>query len=599
MNILRKLPIRGQMYLIAVLTMVVFTVILLFNYSRGASILVKNNEVNTNDIFNQMEQTILSNYDVVKWLTYNIAYNKSVQDYLLEDDILTKLQTYPTIRNLFLNLSTVKSGISDFVLIGKNGDTFSLQGSRLEDFGDFMPKKADSYFSKIQSCKNLNIGGIDGYCFAVGTNIFSSNIKKQYTSEIGRIILVIDSSTLTGGYDLETLLPGTSVYLLDRTNTIFMSNDHEMIGQAFHFPTMSEKSGLVRLDGILNHIQIADLPQIGGKVVRVIPDDVFYHDIRKLREQTLIALATGILLLMIPFFLILNNMINPLRKLYQYMRISGKEDLNKRIIMRGSTEAEVIGFRYNQMLFDVQELTGKLVESNELLYKTEIEKKRAEYDFLKSQINPHFLYNTLDSIRGIASERGVPEIWEMTQALSRIFRYSIKGSDYVPLKDEIRIAEAYMNIQMIRFSHRFNFLCDIPENLMDIIVPKMILQPIIENAVYHGLEPRYEKGTLFLSAHLESSPDKALIITIKDDGIGMDETNLERYRSLLRTDQRDADPDNSSGIGLSNVHHRLQFLYGTEYGLEINSKLNEGTVVTLRIPIQMEGGNANVQGNDR
>jgi two-component system sensor histidine kinase YesM len=599
MNILRKLPIRGQMYLIAMLTMGVFVVILLFTYSRSASILAKNNEVNTNDIFSQMEQTILSNYDVVKWLTYNIAYNKSIQDYLLEDDMLTKLETYPIIKNLFLNLSTVKPGILDFVVIGKDGNTsFSLQGSKIEEFGNFMPKKADSYFSKIQSCKNLR--GIDGYCFAVGTNIFSNNIKKQYSSEIGRIILVIDSSTLTGGYDLKTLLPGTSVYLLDRTNTIFMSNDREMIGQPFHLPDMPTKSGLVRLDGKLNHIQVADLPQIGGKVVRVIPDDVFYHDIRKLRKQTLLALATGILLLMIPFFLILNNMIFPLRKLFQYMRISGKEDLNKRIILRGSTEAEVIGFRYNQMLSDFQDLTGKLMESKELLFRTEIAKKRAEYDFLKSQINPHFLYNTLDSIRGIASERAVPEIWAMTQALSRIFRYSIKGSDFVPLRDEIRIVEAYMNIQMIRFSHRFDYLCDIPESFMDINVPKMILQPIVENAVYHGLEPRYEKGTLSLSAHWDSSRGKDLIITVKDDGIGMDETKLERCRSLLRTDQQwNVDPDKSSGIGLSNVHHRLQFLYGTEYGLEIISRLKEGTVVTLRIRMQMEGGNANVQGNDR
>jgi two-component system sensor histidine kinase YesM len=595
MNILRKLPIRRQMYLIAVLTMGVFVVILLFNYSRSASILAKNNEVNTNDIFSQMEQTILSNYDVVKWLTYNIAYNKSIQDYLLADDMLTKIEAYPTIKNLFLNLSTVKPGILDFVVTGKDGNTFSLQGSRIEEFGNFMPIKADSYFSKIQTCKNLNIGGVDGYCFAVGTNIFSSNLKKQYTSEIGRIILVIDSTTLTGGYDLKTLLPGTSVYLLDRTNTIFMSNDREKIGQAFNLPNMPKESGLIRLDGKLNHIQVADLPQIGGKIVRVIPDNVFYHDIRMLRKQTLIALATGILLLMIPFFLILNNMIYPLRKLFQYMRISGKEDLNKRIILRGSTEAEVIGFRYNQMLSDFQDLTGKLVESNERLFKTEIEKKRAEYDFLKSQINPHFLYNTLDSIRGIASEREVPEIRSMTQALSRIFRYSIKGRDFVPFRDEIRIVEAYMNIQMIRFSHRFDFLCEIPESFMDIYVPKMILQPIVENAVYHGLEPRYEKGTLSLSARWDNSRGRDLIITVKDDGIGMDETKLEICRSLLRTDQRrDADPDKSSGIGLSNVHYRLQFLYGTEYGLEISSRVKEGTVVTLRIPMQLEGGNANV-----
>lgn len=592
MNVFRKLPIRGQMYLIATLTMGVFVLILLFNYNRSVSVVTKNNEIYTNEIFSQMEQTILSNYDVVKWLTYNIAYNQSIQDYLLDEDMLSKITIYPTIKNLFINLSSVKPGVLDFVVTEKNGATFTLQGSDISNYGNFMPVKADSYFSKAQPCKSP--GGITGYCFAVGTNIFSSNIKKKYTSEIGRIILVIDSSTLTGGYDLKSLQPGTSVYLLDRSDTIFMSNDRSMIGQPFDVPNLPKKSGVVRLNGKLTHIQVDELPQIGGKIVRVIPDKIFFKDIRHLRKQTLIALAIGILLLAVPFLLILNNMIFPLRKLSHKMRISDSGDLNKRIRLHGSTEAVDIGIRYNQMLSDIQDLTKMLVESNELLLKSEIEKKRAEFDFLKSQVNPHFLYNTLDSIRGIASERGVPEIREMTRALSRIFQYSIKGHDIVSLKDEIRIVEAYMSIQTIRFSHRFEFFYDISEQLMDLTVPKMILQPIVENAVFHGLEPRYEKGTLRISAHLDNSESQDLILTVQDDGVGMDEETLERCKSLLLTDERDEDHNRSPSIGMANVHHRLQYLYGTQYGLDMMSKEKEGTVVTLRIPKMMEVGITNV-----
>jgi two-component system sensor histidine kinase YesM len=592
MNVFRRLPIRGQMYLIAALTLGVFVVILLFNYNRSASLLTKNNEAYTNDIFSQMEQTIFSNYDVVKWLTYNIAYNKSVQDYLLDEDMLFKIQNYPTIKNLFLNLSTVKPGILDFVVIEKNGATFSLQGSDISEYGNFMPKKADSYFSKAHPC--ISPGGLAGYCFAVGTNIFSSNIKKQYTNEIGRIILIIDSSALTGGYDLKSLQPGTSVYLLDRSDTIFMSNDRSMIGQPFHVPNLPKKSGVVHLNGKITHIQMDELPQVGGKIVRVIPDEIFFKNIRNLRKQTLIALAIGILLLTVPFLLILNNMIVPLRKLFHKMRITDSGDLNKRIDLHGSTEAVVIGNRYNQMLSDVQDLTKQLVKSNERLLKSEIEKKLAEFDFLKSQINPHFLYNTLDSICGIASDRGVPEIREMTRALSRIFQYSIKGYDFVPLKDEIRIVESYMKIQTNRFSHRFEFLYDIPKHLMNLSVPKMILQPIVENAVYHGLEPRYKKGMLRISAHLDNSSGEDLILTVQDNGVGMDEETLQRCKALLRTDERDEHRNRSPNIGLSNVHYRLQYLYGTQYGLHIFSKENEGTVVTLRTPKMIEGGNPNV-----
>ncbi|SEO65996.1 sensor histidine kinase [Paenibacillus sp. OV219] len=586
MNLLRKLPIRGQMYLIAALTVSVIIVILLFNYSRSAAYLTKNNEMYTRDISNQLEQTILSNYDVIKWLTYNVAYNQSIQDYLLDEDPLTKYQRFPTLKNLFINLTTVKSGVLDLIVRGKNGDSFSLQGFSTEQFGNFMPKRADSFFSNVTECPS---GSIERYCFAVGTNIFSSNIHNRYTSEIGQIIVVIDATTLTGGYDLKTLQPGTTVYLLDRSNTIFMSNDRDKIGKPFQLPSGEDKSGLVRVDGKLAHIQIKDIPQIGGKFVRVIPDDVFFKDIRKLRKQTLIAVGIGVLLLLIPFLFILNNMILPLRKLYYYMRINHQGDLNRRLDLSGSAEAEVIGVRYNQMLSNVQDLTEQLVDSKERLLTSEIEKKRAEYDFLKSQVNPHFLYNTLDTIRGLASERGVPEIREMTGALSRIFRYSIKGNDAVPLSEEIRIVVAYMNIQEVRFSHRFELNCHIPEPLMQLKVPKMILQPIIENAVYHGLEPRYEKGTLSVSAKLDES-GQDLILTVQDDGVGMDKEQLERILQQLNPsgEVAAASEDGSKGVGLANVHNRLQYLYEHPYGIDIWSKEKAGTIVTLRIPVQTE-----------
>jgi two-component system sensor histidine kinase YesM len=588
---LRNLPIRGQMYLIAVLTVAVIVSILFYSYNRGASLLVKNNEAYTNEIFVQMEQTIISNYDVVKWLTYNIAYNQSVQDYLLDEDPLSKLQRHPTLKNLLLNLSTVKPGILDLIIVGKNGSVFSLQGNNFRQFEDFMPPEADSYFSEIRHCQSPVVQKV--YCFAVGTNIFSSNINNQYTNEIGRIVLLLEASTLTGGYNLHSLQPGTSVYLLDRANTVFMSNERDRIGEPLRLPNLPEKSGFAKINGRPAHVQIKELPQIGGKMVRIIPNDVFFKDIRMLRDQSLLALAAGLLMLMVPFILILNNMIRPLRKLYHTMRISVSKDLHKRIELSGSAEARVIGMRYNQMLSDVRELTQQLIHSNDQLLKAEIEKKQAEFDFLKSQVNPHFLYNTLDVIRGIASERGVPEIREMTGALSRIFRYSITGLDFVTLAEEVRIVEAYMSIQTIRFSHRFKFVRDIPPECGQWPVPKMIVQPIVENAIYHGLEPRYEKGTLILSARTDHDR-RDLILAVRDDGVGMSQETLDMYRRLLRQADASREPaDAIAGIGLLNVHNRLRHLYGPEYGLEIDSKEREGTLVTIRIP-QRRGGRMDV-----
>jgi two-component system sensor histidine kinase YesM len=318
--------------------------------------------------------------------------------------------------------------------------------------------------------------------------------------------------------------------------------------------------------------------------VRYIPDNVFYKDVRLLRRWSMIGILVGLVILSIPFFLILHNVISPLRALYVDMRIRKPDDLNKTIKLRGSTEAESIAKQFNQMMRQLKELTGELLTSRGKLLDAEIEMKQAEFAYLKSQVNPHFLYNTLDAIRGIALDRQVPEINKMTKALSQIFRYSVKGSDFVTLQEEMEIAAAYMHIQGIRFAGRFELSFEVEERFLSCRLPKMILQPIIENAVYHGLEPRSRPGLLTVSVH--ESPNRVLTIRISDNGNGMTEEELQYLRDRL--DGLDSS-HNETGIGLRNVHNRLRLIYGESFGLHIESVKSEGTKVNMNLPVQFGG----------
>jgi two-component system sensor histidine kinase YesM len=585
-----QLTIRKQMFFIACLTVAAFIGLLLFNYYQTANMVTKKNEANTNDIFMQIKQTVGGNYDVVKWLAYNIGYNKTVQDLLLaEPDSLpnNKIESYQQISNLLFNMTTVNPGILDLVVMGSNGAHISLNSgvSDIESFVSPLPEDKQPIYSEMKEC----FAGrpVKGNCLIAGTTIYSNVIYDHYTQKIGSIYIIVDPSMLVGGR-LGTHEDGVTTSLLDRNSRIIVSTDEKMIGQTFKTDAFhQDKIGLAQIGGKLMHIQLAALPDIGGQVVRNIPDNVFYKDVRVLRIRSLIGILVGLGMLSIPFFLIVHNVISPFRALYIDMRIRKPDDLNKAIRLRGSTEAESIAKQFNQMMLQFKELTGELLESRGKLLHAEIEMKQAEYAYLKSQVNPHFLYNTLDAIRGIALERQVPEINKMTKALSQIFRYSVKGNDFVTLQDELEIVSAYMHIQSIRFAGRFELKLEVEERFLCCLLPKMILQPIIENAVYHGLEPRSRPGLLKFSAY--ESDDRVLSIRISDNGDGMTDGELQRLRDrLVRLDSARSSRG-ETGIGLSNVHNRLRFIYGDSFGLHIESVKAEGTEVELKLPIQFGG----------
>jgi len=225
---------------------------------------------------------------------------------------------------------------------------------------------------------------------------------------------------------------------------------------------------------------------------------------------------------------------------------------------------------------------------SDLDYVEQITRKQSELDALQSQINPHFLYNTLDSIRGIALSEGIAEIAHMTEALSAFFRYSVsKKSNIVTLEEELRNVDYYFAIQQYRFNNRFvlkKVLAD-DHDVLDCALPKLTLQPIVENALYHGLETKIGGGTITIRVTMT---ERRLIINVVDDGIGIDAATLDALNKHLDSGQPaqpQADSSRSSGIALINVNQRIKLLYGSAYGITLYSTLELGTDVELVLPL--------------
>jgi two-component system sensor histidine kinase YesM len=232
----------------------------------------------------------------------------------------------------------------------------------------------------------------------------------------------------------------------------------------------------------------------------------------------------------------------------------------------------------------MQRISGMLDKQTAI----QMSKKQAEYLALQNQINPHFLYNTLEAIRGDALDIGMNNIAQTTEALATFFRYTItEVENLVTLEDELENVENYFIIQKYRFGEKLNMEIDTGEDgtVLQSQLPKLTLQPIIENAVFHGLECKRGEGTIRI--HVETTKSK-LLISIVDDGVGMDEEQLEYINRRLHHLELNYDNENkekNGGIALYNVNSRIKLLFGEEYGLYIYSNKNIGTNVRINLPI--------------
>jgi len=251
-----------------------------------------------------------------------------------------------------------------------------------------------------------------------------------------------------------------------------------------------------------------------------------------------------------------------------------------------------------------QEIVSQIAHSVNLEYQLEIVKRQADVATLQGQINPHFLYNTLDCIRGQALLMGADYIADMTQALSKFFRYSIsRKGDLVTVAEELQNVQNYFKIQQFRFNNRHSLIIYYDKDDMDILdclLPKLTLQPIVENAILHGLERKVEQGTISISM---ISTGKCLLIRCADSGVGMNLEELEKLTAALQGDNinignHDSGEKHHSGIAMTNVNQRIKLVFGDEYGITVSSVENTGTDVDIRVPLAIKYDMENMEKSD-
>lgn len=362
-----------------------------------------------------------------------------------------------------------------------------------------------------------------------------------------------------------------------------------------------EESFELTVDGIRYLIHQYDFHSANCRLYVLIDQDLFASQGNRIASLQLCCM--GILLAIFFGILVLSYrpLINSLQKLTSFMLdiTNGKQQNYKEGIRIeqgavGSTEVRDITNAFNSMLQHTYELNHTIFENYTHMYEMDLNNKKTEIAFLRSQINPHFLYNTLTMICGMASAGMTAEIIDTTNALSSIFRYSIKGAEMVTLEEEMAIVHSYLMIQSYRFEDRFTITYKLAEDTLKCMIPRMVIQPIVENAIVHGLEPSLKPGTLEIGSG--RNPEKGyLSIWIFDTGIGMSQERLSQIRNAIlqpvhraentiMDSYKSMDSAQHDSIGLLNVNTRMVLYFGEEYTIVLDSEEGVGTNVQLRIP---------------
>ncbi len=311
----------------------------------------------------------------------------------------------------------------------------------------------------------------------------------------------------------------------------------------------------------------------GWRIVSLIPYEEMFHDLERMQITTVLAITLLILISLLLVFLVSSQIARPLKKLVSLMKLAENGDFNIKINVNSKDEIGTLAKSFNSM-------TSKINSLIQEVYIEQIRQSELELQMLQSQINPHFIYNTLESISMMATIHDDSTTSEMAYKLGSILRYGLnKTKAEVTVKEELDNLENYIQLQAIRFESVYGIEIHVAPELYSIYIIKLILQPIVENAIYHGMKDIRSGGLITVSGYKQDK--KLLVFEITDNGKGMTE-ELARDLNDYINDRNNL----FSSIGLRNVNKRIKIKYGEEYGLEIQSLPSSGTKVMVKLPVE-------------
>lgn len=583
-RILKSLSLWQQIFLCCLFSIIIPVAIVFAVYSyayitttvQDASLYSENELEILNDNFtNYLHQfTDVSDNMTLNTQFMDIIARRENGMYEYVHEYITNLQN--TLKNIFDN---APQKISTLIYIDNAGTSVSVGYPYYGEISNLLAQ----YKEKMDAGKGQNV-----WSFLSTQNEHKIVVSKQLNyvnnqyqiQQYGYLFMLIDEETLHGYYKNLKSINGSELYIVNHDNVTISSSARSKTGTTFeynasnHSDTNDTKDILISKKLEINDWTIViAIPK--QNITKRVQSNLFYI--------ALITIACILLAVMISF-LISRRINRPLRQLSASMEDLKKENFK---IELQTDQTNEIGHLYNSFNHMAKELNSLINKNIAMQLKT----KEAQIQSYQRQINPHFIYNTLDLIRMMSLLKENNKIEEAVICLSKVLRFNLKAEKEVTISQELENIEFYFKILTLRYGENFNYVIKMPEELKNYCTLKFLLQPFIENSVQHGLEKVDRKGYICI---IVKKIDDEIIFIIKDNGIGIEKDKLKAINEALES----KNDENNNCIGMKNVNQRIKLKYGEKYGIEIFSKYNTQTSVTIHIPAYRKGEEQDVQNTD-
>ena len=544
----------------------------------------ENSSQYTQTIIQQMNQNIDSYIDYMENIAYLISSNEDVQDYLFSDEIDSEGR-YRILKQ-FETILDSRSDIRNVGIIGKSGRMLINNGSKSVNH-DLNINTQEWYTQALNSPEGATLTSSHVQHIISGERpwviTLSRGIRDRSGSgeKEGVFFIDLNYSAISGLCDQSTVGTKGYAFILDaKGNIVYHPQQQQLYNelQTENISLIMDTDEDTVLTGTGNNGKLYSISRSDKTGWTVVDCTNVRELLSKSRQAQSIYVLTAVVLVIVALLFsrfMARSITLPIQKLRDSMKKVQEGDFSvSDVVVDSRNEIGSLTKSFDVMTHRIQELMEQNVHEQE-------QKRKSELKALQSQINPHFLYNTLDSIIWMAEGKKNEEVVLMTASLARLLRQSISNEDeVVPIANEVEYARGYLTIQKMRYKDKLEFQIDVDPSILHIPLIKLVLQPIIENAIYHGLKYKESKGLLIIRGFPK---DGNAVLQVIDDGVGMDEETLAHIYDRHKVNYH------SNGVGVYNVQKRLKLYYGEDYGITYESVVGKGTTATITIPGRQEG----------
>jgi len=570
LDLLGRFRLMTTLMVVVVIAVILFSISLLMSNRIAQGLIHSEYEEYNATIFHQAETAInRSIYDLTQ-LCYSFMSNETVVEYMEASTFRERTDIMNSLKAEYDRLITLQSDIKGILLYDLDGTMISSAGS------GSIPIPAFSEVNSITFSGRHIHDNREFFCVHIPIYNLS---ESRSVKKIGSCQLVVSMDFLLKS--LEQILPNQDYFCL------LTSGLGEILLQKGEVPPELLPELLMMEDFSSDPagqvLYQATLPKTPWAILFGVPRKQLFASINLLQHNYFIThMIIGVLLLTL-FIALYAGVLRPIHNQIHFMTYYAK-NRTSRMRIASRNEMGELASHLNQMLDDIDQLTAENVQAQQRILEAQYQKKQSELFAYRNQVNPHFLRNTFETIRGMALFHHVEDIAAITESLSELFSYNLLGKGYAPVRDVQTHIENYTSIIRYRFNNRYTITTDISPDALDVLFPKMVVQPLVENAIFHGLETVETGGTVAVTIRL-SADQKRLELIVQDNGLGITAQELKGLEEDRLAYDRTSDfPARKHGVGIINIYRRLRLFYGDELDFVIDSTRGQGTTVRINVP---------------